>query len=70
MWTTIRNKIMAGVVRYWSQIIWFILGLLLGFMLLGGLVSCTPVEEEVDTPVLEELEEVEDAEVPIRGRVR
>lgn len=44
MWKTIQEKIQGGILAYWSQVVWFVLGTLLGAMLLGGLVSCTTVD--------------------------
>ena len=44
MWKTILQKVQAGVLAYWSQVLWFILGGFLGVVLLGGLVSCTTVK--------------------------
>ena len=44
MWKTILDKINGGILAFWSQLLWFVLGALLGAMLLGGLVSCTTVE--------------------------
>jgi len=43
MWNTILEKVKAGMLVYWSQVVWFVLGALLGVVLLGGLVSCTTV---------------------------
>ena len=45
MWKTILEKIQSGILAYWSQVTWFVLGVLLGTMLLGGLVSCTSAEQ-------------------------
>ena len=44
MWKTILDKINGGILAFWSQLLWFVLGALLGALLLGGLVSCTTVE--------------------------
>jgi len=38
MWKTIQEKIQAGILAYWSQTLWFIIGTVLGATMLGGLV--------------------------------
>jgi hypothetical protein len=43
MWNTFKEKIKAGVLAFWSQTLWFVLGTLLGVMVLGGLASCSTV---------------------------
>ena len=35
MWKTIRNKIKEGLVAFWSQTLWFVIGMVVGFMLLA-----------------------------------
>ena len=63
MWKQILTKINASLLANWSQLVWFILGSLLGLFVLGGVVSCqavdstkaglTSVDETVrDVPVL------------------
>lgn len=54
MWKTILDKIKGGILAYWSQVTWFVLGVLLGTMLLGGLVSCTKQAPAQDAEVVEE----------------
>lgn len=44
MWKKILKKFNRGVLASWSQLLWFVLGAILGVALFGGQVSCTTVE--------------------------
>lgn len=44
MWETMKSKIKASILAYWSQVTWFVLGCVLGVVVLGGLVSCISLE--------------------------
>ena len=45
MWKSILSKVNASLLTHWSQLVWFVVGALVGTVLLGGLVSCTTVEK-------------------------
>ena len=44
MWKQILTKINASLLANWSQLVWFVLGALMGLFVLGGLVSCQAVD--------------------------
>ena len=44
MWKQILTKINASLLANWSQLVWFILGSLLGLFVLGGLVGCRAID--------------------------
>jgi|TARA_R110000744_G_scaffold322696_2_gene428639 hypothetical protein len=44
MWKQILTKINASLLANWSQLVWFVLGSLLGVFFLGGFVSCQAIE--------------------------
>tara|TARA_R110000851_G_scaffold9984_1_gene36597 strand:+ start:2215 stop:2535 length:321 start_codon:yes stop_codon:yes gene_type:complete len=45
MWKSILSKVNAALLTHWSQLVWFVIGALVGTVLLGGLVSCRTVEK-------------------------
>ena len=62
MWKQILTKINAALLSHWSQLVWFVLGTLMGAVLLGGMVGCSTaptcsIEESQGstTPVAEEV---------------
>jgi len=48
MWKSILSKVNASLLTHWSQLVWFVVGALVGTVLLGGLVSCRTVEKAWD----------------------
>ena len=44
MWKQILTKVNASLLANWSQLVWFVLGTILGVFLLGGLVSCQAID--------------------------
>jgi len=53
MWQTILEKIKASILAYWSQVTWFVLGCVLGVVVLGGLVSCVSFDVKAQETVQE-----------------
>lgn len=66
MWETILDKIKASILAYWSQVTWFVIGCVLGVVLLGGLVSCVSLEASANKD--QECEACEDCEVAAPAR--
>lgn len=54
MWQTILNKVKTGLVAYWSQFVWFLVGLGLGVVLAGD-VACAKAERGHRGPRHEEV---------------
>ena len=48
MWKQILTKVNTALLAHWSQLVWFVLGVVLGVFVLGGLVSCTAVQPAWD----------------------
>jgi len=48
MWKQILTKINTALLTHWSQLVWFVLGAVLGVFVLGGLVSCTAIQPAWD----------------------